>query len=103
MMGVISRLFLFKFIILFLSLCGCSREREALAISGSSELLQFPYPMNYPSSSPKKNKIIDIISNEEVEVIYEGIEKDFRFYKVRAKSGAEGFIIDSPNTRKVRR
>ena len=77
-------------------LFACSQE-EVLVIDGSSALLEAPYPMNYPSSAPKPNKVLRMVSNEEARILQERAEKDYLVYKVKMDSGEEGFILAQPN------
>lgn len=50
---------------------------------GLHGVFEDPYPDGYPTSAPKKNRVIDILEDESVELIGRRVEKDFMAYKVR--------------------
>lgn len=78
---------------------GCAQD-NVLMIEGASELLEAPYPMNYPSSSPKPNRVLRVVKDQEVYILQEQSEKDYLVYKVRTNSGEEGFIVARSNMHK---
>jgi len=82
-----------------LILFGCSRE-EVLVIDGASELLEAPYPMNYPSSSPKPNRVMRILKDQTVMILQERVEKDYVVYKIETDDGERGYVLAKSNTHK---
>lgn len=86
--------------ILFLAIFfgqGCSQKNEILVIDGEVDLLEAPYPMNYPSTAPKPNRVLKILNSQDVLILEERYEKDYLVYKVKTNNGEEGFVISKPN------
>ncbi|WDT74384.1 MAG: hypothetical protein MPW16_14115 [Candidatus Manganitrophus sp.] len=70
-------------------LSGCSRELAI--IEGSTEVLEEPFPKEYPGVS---NKVIEVLqSGQEVEITGSQTGKDFKAYKMHLSDGRSGYII----------
>ena len=50
--------------------------------------------MDYPSTAPVPNRVVEMLKDERVELLDEQFEKDFHVYRVRADGGQEGYLID---------
>jgi hypothetical protein len=84
-------------------LIACTREHWTLDLERQTNLLERPYPMNYPSSAPIPNKIISRLSPQRLAILSDSYVKDFHVYRVRDASGEEGYVIDLPGMREERR
>ena len=81
------------------SIFSCSSEHRSLVIDRPTELLEKPYPLNYPSTAPLPNAIIRVLAAQTVTIESDSYAKDFHVYKVRDSSGTKGYIIDRPGMR----
>lgn len=77
--------------VIFIS--GCGSPTEEIVVTGKTELLENPYPIGYPSSSPRPNRIIRIVQDDALPILDDKIEKDYVAYKVRDHNGNVGYII----------
>ena len=80
---------------------GCSPSQKALVVNGEVDLLQRPYPLNYPSSAPMPNRVIETLKSERVQVLATTVDKDFMVYEVRTSDGQIGYVIAAPEVRVV--
>lgn len=78
--------------LLFL-LASCAKEPRMLDIQQKTELLEQPYPLGYPSTSPMPNSVLRVLEPQKVTVLSDSFEKDFHVYRVRDASGVEGWVI----------
>jgi len=71
-----------------------SKERGVLVIQGPTQLLENPYPLNYPSTNPQPNKVLAVFQNgETVEFTNISYGKDFRVFEVKT-ADRHGYIVD---------
>ncbi len=87
---------------LFFSICcstvmvmfiGCDNS-QIMIIKKQIDVLKNPYPMNYPSSNPMQNSVIDVLSKgERVKILGHIYGKDYLVYKVRLGNGRIGYVI----------
>jgi hypothetical protein len=87
---------------LVLLLLSCAREHRVLEIQQQTELLQEPYPLNYPSTAPKQNSIIRVLTPQRVIIVSDSYEKDYHVYRVLDSQGNKGYIIDRPGVKEKR-
>lgn len=65
--------------------------KELAIIEGSTEVLEEPFPKEYPGVS---NKVIEVLqSGQEVEITGSQTGKDFKAYKMHLSDGRSGYII----------
>ena len=72
------------------ALAACERA-EVVIIDGSTDVLDKPYPKEWPSSTSRT--IAVLLSGEQVEVIGSEQGHDFIAYRVRLTDGTAGFLI----------
>ena len=76
-------------------LAGRDLRGDVLVIR-DAQLLSEPYPLDYPSTCPKPNRVVATLRGQEVCVLSHSYEKDFHAYRVRTTSGLKGYIMDGP-------
>ncbi len=77
-------------VVLCEALAACERTEVAI-IDGSTNVLDKPYPKEWPSS---KSRTVAVLSpGEQVEVIGYEQGQDFIAYRVRLTDGTAGFLI----------
>jgi len=74
-------------------LASCTSEHRVLVIQQQTELLREPYPLNYPSTAPMPNAIIQMLQPQSVVILSDRYEKDYHVYRIRDSLGHEGYII----------
>lgn len=79
--------------ILWLLLVSCTNEYRVLVIQQHTELLQEPYPLNYPSTAPMPNVVIRVLQPQCVAILNDRYQKDYQVFKVRDSLGEEGYVI----------
>ncbi len=89
-------------ITLMFLLLSCTREHRVLAIEQQTELLQQPYPLNYPSTAPMPNSIIRVLPPQSLTILSDSYGKDYHVYRVLDSQGNSGYIIDRPGIKEKR-
>jgi|GEM_PF-5536617 len=100
-MDVMRKLLSILFALMVVS-CGGSPQKMIEAEDGAAvSVLENPYPLNYPSTNPKPNKVVySLKPGESVLVLDEWADKDFKVYKVQYSSGKDsGYVIYGKNIR----
>ena len=69
--------------------------KDNLMITGKQiDVLEQPYPLNYPSTNPKPNRVIAVLEKgEKVEVVNDRYGKNYLVYKIHLKDGRTGYVI----------
>jgi hypothetical protein len=75
-----------------LLLSGC-RKDTCVELDAPVPLLEAPYPMGYPSTRPKPNRVLRTVPPGRVQILGRKQTKDFLVYKVKAADGTEGYIV----------
>lgn len=83
------------------TLTACQEPSRSLEIVAAAELLQQPYPMNYPSTAPQPNAVIETLQPQTLEIISDSYGKDYHVFKVKSRAGNTGYVIDDQSVEEV--
>lgn len=86
----------FAVAVFLMNASGCTEASGSLVIGNEVPLLENPYPLGYPSTNPKPNRILRLLKDERVVLFSERVEKDYLVYEVRTNDGIEGYVIAEP-------
>ena len=88
-------------ICLSIALLGCE-DAKLMIINNSTEVLENPYPMKYPSTKPLPNKVIGVLHRaDKVKILSQEFGKDYLVYKIRLTDGSIGYVIYTDNAFQV--
>ncbi len=94
-----SRLKTVLLCVTFVAAAGCRQGRTLIV--KQAELLEKPYPLNYPSNAPKPNRKLADLVDTRVCVLDDTYSKEFHIFKVRTGDGQEGYILDDPGVKET--
>lgn len=81
------------FLLMFGWFSGCNDSGKVIFYE-STDVLQNPYPLDYPSAKPIQNKVIAVLNRgDEALIITHNYGKDYLAYKVRLADGRIGYVI----------
>jgi hypothetical protein len=83
-----------------LAAAGCGHGRTLVV--DNAELLENPYPLDYPSTAPLPNRRLAELTHTKVCVLDDTYGKDFHVFRVRTSAGQQGYILDDPGVRVTR-
>ena len=81
----------------------CNSPNEYLEAESKVQVLQKPYPLNFPSTKPINNKVIKILMPQDrVKLLDQNFQKDFMVYEVELDTGDIGYIISGSAVKHVK-
>lgn len=78
--------------------CG---EPSRVLVVDSGQLLEKPYPLNYPSSKPLPNRVLSELADTRVCILGSRIGKDFQVFRVRTLQGLTGYLVGGPGLHEI--
>jgi hypothetical protein len=82
-------------LVICFSLTGCDQQRRLKEVlTDQMVVLESPYPLDYPSTNPQKNRVIAKLHHgEQFYLRGEDFGKDYKYFKVELLSGQKGYVI----------
>lgn len=82
-------------VLMLLAVVSCTRSHpRAIVADAPLQVLENPSPLDYPSTNPLPNKVLDTIpAGGRVLVTGRDYEKDYMYYRVTLPDGRKGFVI----------
>jgi hypothetical protein len=77
---------------LVLAAVGCSGS-GCLEITETVPLLEAPYPLDYPSTSPRPNRKLRDVEKGRFDLLDRVLGKDYLVYRVRLTDGTVGYLV----------
>ena len=72
----------------------CRGHPGAIVADAPLQVLEKPSPLDYPSTSPLPNKLLETVpAGSRLLVTDRDYEKDYMYYRVKLPDGRTGFVI----------
>jgi hypothetical protein len=84
----------FYCVLLCVWLAGCDQKPVLTEVlSEKMEVVESPYPLGYPSTSPQKNRVIATLHRgERFYLRGEDFGKDYKYFEVELLNGQKGYV-----------
>jgi hypothetical protein len=75
---------------LSVSACG---GNDCVEVIAATPLVEAPYPLDYPSTSPRPNRVLRRLEKGRVDLLERINGKDFMMYRVKLADGSTGYVV----------